>query len=59
MKTFNYFCMALLMGLMAEGQTAIAAVTEGSMDAGAQMERDIRDMERERVMEQIAEDVPR
>ena len=56
MKTFNYFCMALLMGLMAEGQTAIAAVTEGSMDAGAQMERDIRDMERERVMEQIAED---
>ena len=56
MRISNPLCLALLLGLLAGEHTALAAVTEGGMDAGAQMERDRRDMERERVMEQIAED---
>jgi len=44
------------MGMLAGGNTALAVATEGGMDAGAQMERARRDMEREQVMEQIAED---
>ena len=56
MKTSDSIGLALAFWLLAGGHTAIAAATEGGMDAGAQMERDRRDMERERVMEQIAED---
>ena len=44
------------MGMLAGGNTALAVATEGGMDAGAQMERARREMEREQVMEQIAED---
>lgn len=44
--------MVLALSLLAESQVMAA----GGMDAGAQMERARRDMERERVMEQIAED---
>ena len=56
MKTSDSICLALAFGLLAGANTAMAAATEGGMDAGAQMERDRRDMEREQVMEQIAED---
>ena len=67
MKKSNLFCLALLLGLLAEGHAAAAVMSAGSagagsrierggMDAGAQMERDRRAIERERVMEQIAED---
>ncbi len=56
MKTSDSIGLALAFWLLAGGHTAIAAATEGGMDAGAQMERDRRDMERERVLEQIAED---
>ena len=56
MKMSRSFCLTLLVGLLAGSQAAVAAPTEGSMDAGAQMERDRRDMEREQVMKQIAED---
>ena len=56
MRKVNSFCAALLMGMLAGGNTAFAVATEGGMDAGVQMERDRRDMEREQVMKQIAED---
>ena len=56
MKMSRSFCLTLLVGLLAGSQAAVAAPTEGSMDAGAQMERDRRDMERDQVMKQIAED---
>lgn len=56
MKKNDAFCAVLLVGMMAGGNAALAAATEGGMDAGAQMERARRDMEREQVMEQIAED---
>ena len=56
MRKVNSFCAALLMGMLAGGNTAFAVATEGGMDAGAQMERARREMEREQVMEQIAED---
>lgn len=52
MKTSKSFCLTLVLGLLAGSQAGLAA----PMDAGAQMERDRRDMERERVLEQIAED---
>ena len=66
-KTSNLFCLALLLGLLAEGHATVAAalppgVTPADANvmqrnsAGAQMERDRRAIERERVMEQIAED---
>ena len=56
MRKVISFCAALLMGMLAGGNTALAVATEGGMDAGAQMERARREMEREQVMEQIAED---
>ena len=57
--------MALLLGLLAEGHAMAAVGSVGGADivtqidrtsAGAQMERDRRAIERERIMEQIAED---
>ena len=56
MKTTNSICLALAIWLLAGGHAAAAAISAGGMDAGAQMERDRRAIERERVMEQIAED---
>lgn len=56
MKNSNSICLALVLGLLAGNQATAAAADAGSMDAGAQMERDLREMERERVKEQIAED---
>ena len=67
MKKSNLFCLALLLGILAEGHAAAAVtppsgITPADVDvmqrnsAGAQMERDRRAIERERVMEQIAED---
>ena len=56
MKLSKSFCLAIILGLLAEGQAAAAVISAGSLDAGAQMERDRRAIERERVMEQIAED---
>ena len=56
MRKSNLVYLALLLGLLAEGQAAAAVISAGSLDAGAQMERDRRAIERERVMEQIAED---
>ncbi len=56
MRKSNLVYLALILGLLAEGQAAAAVISAGSLDAGAQMERDRRAMERERVMEQIAED---
>ena len=56
MRKSNLVYLALLLGLLAEGHAAAAVISAGSLDAGAQMERDRRAIERERVMEQIAED---
>ena len=56
MRKSNLFCLALLLGLLAEGHAAAAVISAGSLDAGAQMERDRRAIERERIIEQIAED---
>ena len=56
MKMFKSFCLALIVGLLAGSHGTAAAVSAGAVDAGAQMERDRRAIERERVMEQIAED---
>jgi len=70
MKKTNLFCLALLLGLLAEGHAAAAPTSAGDTDgaafmkamdrmninAGAQMERDRMALERERIMEQIAED---
>ena len=56
MKKSNSICLALAFGLLAGGHATVAAATAGDMDPGAQLERDRRDMERERVLEQIAED---
>ncbi|MBQ9376528.1 MAG: ShlB/FhaC/HecB family hemolysin secretion/activation protein, partial [Schwartzia sp.] len=66
MKSSHSICLALAFGLLAGGHAPVAAAPaagtdpapqmERGMDAGAQMERDRRDMERERVLEQIAED---
>ncbi|MBR1886024.1 MAG: ShlB/FhaC/HecB family hemolysin secretion/activation protein [Schwartzia sp.] len=56
MKTSNSICFALALGVLAGSPMTVAAESAGAMDAGAQMERDRRDMERERVLEQIAED---
>ena len=56
MKMFRSFCLALIVGLLAGSHGTAAAVAAGAVDAGAQMERDRRAIERERVMEQIAED---
>ena len=49
-------CFALALGLLAGGHAAAAPIAEGGLDAGAQMERDRARLERERVLEQIAED---
>ena len=70
MNKSNLFCLALLLGILAEGHAAAAAMSAGdtdaaafmkamdrmNTDAGAQMERDRMAIERERIMEQIAED---
>lgn len=75
MNKSNLICLALLLGILAEGHAAPAAMSAGDMsasferetnatfareldrvDAGAQMERDRMAIERERIMEQIAED---
>lgn len=53
MKKSGSILLALAFGLLAGGH---ATVAEADMDPGAQLERDRRDMERERVLEQIAED---
>ena len=62
MKKTDSICLVLALGLLAGSHAAAAPApaptpspTRG-LDAGAQMERDRRDMERERVLEQIAED---
>ena len=59
LKGYHYFscCAAVLLSLLVAGQDRVAeAESEGSLWAGAQMERDRRDMEWEQVREQIAED---
>ena len=75
MRKSNLVYLALLLGVLAEGHAAPAAMSAGDMsaafereanatfareldrvDAGAQMERDRMAIERERIMEQIAED---
>ncbi len=58
MKKFDLICLTFAICLLSGGYeyTAFAAESAGGMDAGAQMERNRRDMERERVLEQIAED---
>ena len=56
MRKSNLVYVAIVLGLLAEGHAAAAVISAGSLDAGAQMERDRRAIERERVMEQIAED---
>ncbi len=56
MSRIKIFCSVLFAGFFAGScATAFADPVSGS-DAGVQMERDRRDMERERIMEQIAED---
>jgi len=54
-ESFSFF-LAVLMGLLASGQESAAAAPVPTDVAGVQMERDRRDMEREQVREQIAED---
>ena len=56
MRKSNLVYLAIVLGLLAEGHAAAAVISAGSLDAGAQMERDRRAIERERIMEQIAED---
>ena len=56
MKKSNSICLALAFGLLAGNSATVAAATAVDMDPGAQIERDRRAMERERVLEQIAED---
>ena len=48
--------MALALGFMGAGQTLVEAAVNPTDIAGMQMERDRRDIEREQVREQIAED---
>ena len=50
------FIMALVLGFMGAGQTLAEAAVNPTDIAGMQMERDRRDIEREQVREQIAED---
>ena len=50
------FIMALALGFMGAGQTLVEAAVNPTDIAGMQMERDRRDIEREQVHEQIAED---
>ena len=54
MRKSNLVYLALVLGLLAEGHAAAAVISAGSLDAGAQMERDRRAIERERVMEHIS-----
>ncbi len=56
MKISNLISVALLLGMIAGSHGTAVAESAMGMDTGAQMERDRRDMERERVLEQIAED---
>ena len=58
MKRYDSFslCLFLLMGMMLSGQDNAEAAPKPTDVAGVQMERDRRDMEREQVREQIAED---
>ena len=65
MKLSKSFCLAIIVGLLAEGQAAAAVGSARGEEivthiertgAGAQMERDRRDIERARIMEQSAED---
>ena len=65
MRKSNLVYLAIVLGLLAEGHAAAAVGSARGEDivthiertgAGAQMERDRRAIERERVMEQIAED---
>ena len=49
-------CFALAFGLLAVSPATAAAESLAGMDAGTQLERDREAMERERVLEQIAED---
>ena len=57
MKTSKSLCLTVIVGLLT-GNQAVLAAPDRNLDAGAgiQLERDRRDMERERVLEQIAED---
>ena len=57
MKTSKSLCLTVIVGLLT-GNQAVLAAPDRNLDAGAgiQLERDLRDMERERVLEQIAED---
>lgn len=50
------FIMALALGFMGAGQTFVEAAANPTDIAGMQMERDRRDIEREQVREEIAED---
>ena len=56
MKMSKSFGLTIIAGIMAGSQAALAATPAGGMDASAQLERDRRAMERERALEQIAED---
>ena len=53
--SFSFF-LALMLGIMGTGQEQAEAAPNPPDVAGIQMERDRRDMEREQVQEQIAED---
>ena len=55
-KTSKLICYALALWMLAGSNVYVSAASIGGVDAGAQMERDRRDMERERIFEQIAED---
>ena len=55
-KTYQLFCLALIAGLLLNGYAMAAPLAQGGLDAGSQMERDRRAIEREQVMQQIAED---
>lgn len=55
-KLSKMMCYTLALWLIAGGNANVSAASIGGIDPGAQMERDRRDMERERVLEQIAED---
>ncbi|SDO87425.1 ShlB/FhaC/HecB family hemolysin secretion/activation protein [Selenomonas ruminantium] len=56
MKMSKSLSLTIIAGIIAGSQAAVAAAPAGGMDASAQLERERRAMERERALEQIAED---
>ena len=55
-NTSKMICLAAALCMLGGSNASVSAEAIGGYDAGAQMERDRRDLEREQLLEQIAED---